>query len=47
MRDFTWNYFSQTGDVNAYLLYKEIADGGVQEDDGKEEKEGEDAETFL
>lgn len=24
MRDFTWNYFSLTGDVNAYLLYKEV-----------------------
>jgi len=24
MRDFTWNYFSMTGDVDAYLLYKEI-----------------------
>lgn len=23
MRDFSWNYFSKTGDVNAYLLYKE------------------------
>ncbi|MDB5052273.1 MAG: YqzL-like protein [Bacilli bacterium] len=25
MRDFTWNYFSMTGDVDAYLLYKEIS----------------------
>jgi hypothetical protein len=24
MRDFIWNYFSTTGDVDAYLLYKEI-----------------------
>ncbi|MEX2462411.1 MAG: YqzL family protein [Paenibacillaceae bacterium] len=24
MRDFIWNYFSMTGDVDAYLLYKEI-----------------------
>jgi len=24
MRDFTWNYFSMTGDVDAYLFYKEI-----------------------
>lgn len=24
MRDFTWNYFSMTGDVDAYLLFKEI-----------------------
>jgi hypothetical protein len=24
MRDFIWNYFSTTGDVDAYLFYKEI-----------------------
>jgi hypothetical protein len=24
MRDFSWQYFSITGDVDAYLLYKEI-----------------------
>jgi hypothetical protein len=24
MRDFSWQYFSLTGDVDAYLLYKEI-----------------------
>lgn len=24
MRDFTWNYFSMTGDVDAYLLYREM-----------------------
>ncbi|RUT36422.1 YqzL family protein [Paenibacillus zeisoli] len=22
MRDFSWNYFSNSGDVDAYLLYK-------------------------
>lgn len=24
MRDFSWKYFSITGDVDAYLLYKEF-----------------------
>ncbi|GAA4858232.1 hypothetical protein GCM10023310_41770 [Paenibacillus vulneris] len=24
MRDFSWKYFSMTGDVDAYLLYKEM-----------------------
>ncbi|BBI34723.1 YqzL family protein [Cohnella abietis] len=24
MRDFTWQVFTQTGDVEAYLLYKEV-----------------------
>lgn len=24
MRDFTWHVFRQTGDIEAYLLYKEV-----------------------
>jgi hypothetical protein len=24
MRDFSWSYFSKTGDVSAYLLYKDL-----------------------
>ncbi|MGG1877697.1 YqzL family protein [Paenibacillus cisolokensis] len=24
MRDFSWKYFTMTGDVDAYLLYKEV-----------------------
>lgn len=24
MRDFTWHVFTQTGDIEAYLLYKEV-----------------------
>lgn len=24
MRDFSWNYFTMTGDVESYLLFKEI-----------------------
>ncbi|PYI51752.1 YqzL family protein [Paenibacillus flagellatus] len=24
MRDFSWKYFTMTGDVESYLLYKEI-----------------------
>lgn len=27
MRDFSWNMFCATGDVDAYLLYKEISNG--------------------
>lgn len=26
MRDFSWKYFAMTGDVDAYLLYKEAGD---------------------
>ncbi|WP_084411466.1 YqzL family protein [Paenibacillus glacialis] len=25
MRDFSWKYFAMTGDVDAYLLFKEAA----------------------
>ncbi len=31
MRDFSWNYFSMTGDVDAYLLYKQISYGDSME----------------
>ncbi|XEC96824.1 YqzL family protein [Paenibacillus tarimensis] len=24
MRNFSWNYFAMTGDVDAFLLYKEV-----------------------
>lgn len=24
MRDFSWKYFAITGDVDAYMLYKEV-----------------------
>jgi hypothetical protein len=34
MRNFSWKYFAMTGDVDAYLLYKEAGDpldeGGLQ-----------------
>ncbi|MEK4060157.1 MULTISPECIES: YqzL family protein [Paenibacillus] len=26
MRDFSWKYFAMTGDVDAYLLYREAVD---------------------
>lgn len=42
MRDFSWKYFAMTGDVESYLLYKEMdsdreteageAEESVQED---------------
>lgn len=33
MRDFTWNYFSMTGDVDAYLLYKEMNNEELDQED--------------
>lgn len=26
MRDFSWKYFAMTGDVDAYLLYRQAGD---------------------
>lgn len=37
MRDFSWKYFSMTGDVDAYLLYKEAV--GNPEDEMTEAAE--------
>lgn len=28
MRDFTWQVFTQTGDIEAYMLYKEVRNLG-------------------
>jgi hypothetical protein len=33
MRDFSWKYFMMTGDVDAYMLYKEIDDESLDEPD--------------
>lgn len=44
MRDFSWNYFSMTGDVNAYLLYKEMlipAENMAPMEEPQEQEEGE------
>ncbi|WP_239617410.1 YqzL family protein [Cohnella mopanensis] len=43
MRDFTWHVFTQTGDIEAYLLYKEVHNLGTSElgaDAGPEVEEG-------
>jgi hypothetical protein len=41
MKDFVWNFFSATGDVDAYLLYKEIAEGAGEETANREAAEEE------
>lgn len=41
MRDFSWKYFMMTGDVDAYLLYKEI-DGESMDD-----QDADDASALL
>ncbi|NOV03475.1 YqzL family protein [Paenibacillus planticolens] len=37
MKDFSWTYFSKTGDVDAYLLYKQVTDGPGMDTDVQEE----------
>ncbi|RCX22779.1 YqzL-like protein [Fontibacillus phaseoli] len=37
MRDFSWKYFAMTGDVDAYLLYKEAAGNSDEEAAAAEE----------
>jgi hypothetical protein len=32
MRDFTWNYFSMTGNLDAYLFYKEMISDETEDD---------------
>lgn len=40
MRDFSWNVFTMTGDLDAYLLYKQAGSG----ERGELEPEAEDAD---
>jgi hypothetical protein len=42
MRDFSWKYFSITGDVDAYLLYKEITAPAADDAEANEAAEDED-----
>ena len=47
MRDFTWHVFKETGDIEAYLLYKEMnafLDGGAGEEAAAESENAEWAE---
>ncbi|USB34458.1 YqzL family protein [Paenibacillus sp. YPG26] len=37
MRDFSWNYFTNSGDVDAYLLYKAATVHTDQEPEAAEE----------
>ncbi|CAH1214062.1 hypothetical protein PAECIP111893_03764 [Paenibacillus plantiphilus] len=45
MRDFSWKYFALTGDVDAFLLYKEM--DGLQAVDGVDEEEDGEAASEL
>jgi hypothetical protein len=39
MRDFSWEYFSKTGDLDAYLLYKQVSENARPESDGLEDEQ--------
>jgi len=44
VRDFTWHVFTQTGDIEAYLLYKEMSQpgaAGLKPEDSVPDGEGE------
>ncbi|MBW7473699.1 YqzL family protein [Paenibacillus oenotherae] len=45
MRDFSWKYFALTGDVDAFLLYKEM--DGLQTADSADEDEAAEAVSEL
>ncbi|MCM3784472.1 YqzL family protein [Neobacillus mesonae] len=40
MRDFSWTYFAKTGDVDAYLLYKEACATCTAEARAEADEEG-------
>ncbi|MBO5060177.1 MAG: YqzL family protein [Clostridia bacterium] len=42
LKDFSWNTFKETGDIDAYLLYKTVENNGNQrEKEWKPAKQGE------
>ncbi|MGO4541147.1 YqzL family protein [Paenibacillus sp. 2TAB19] len=42
MRDFSWKYFTLTGDVESFMLYKEMDQMGILEQDGAQAGENDD-----
>ncbi len=50
MRTFSWEYFTLTGDVDAYLLYKDMHTIDMNqdiEDERIEEEEHQDASNYI
>lgn len=45
MQHFTWNVFAQTGDIEAYLLYKEMAAYGVPNAEMAQIADGEESQS--
>lgn len=38
MKDFSWKYFAMTGDLDAYMLYKQVTEPDREADDWEEEE---------
>lgn len=47
MNDFSWKIFSMTGDVDAYLLYKETKAHNGDEAFSEDETEGEESPDWA
>jgi hypothetical protein len=48
MRDLSWQYFSKTGDLDAYLLFKQVSgDIGAEPDPLEDEQEIEDPQGGM
>lgn len=46
MRDFSWNYFALTGDVESFMLYKEVKNRhALAEPEGIDDEEYETADA--
>ena len=41
MKDFSWQTFKETGDIDAYLLYKAVENNGKRDKEWKPVKQGE------
>ncbi|WP_308638866.1 YqzL family protein [Paenibacillus silvisoli] len=41
MRDFSWKYFTLTGDVEAFMLYREMDEQAAAQEAASSEEEGE------
>ncbi|CAJ1003224.1 MULTISPECIES: YqzL family protein [Bacillales] len=47
LRDFSWKYFASTGDIHAYLLYREHLQTTADEEDTFEFAQKEPGETHA
>lgn len=45
MRNFSWNYFWTTGDVDAYMLYKEVTGSNDPNQINDQDDDGFDSES--